>query len=457
MRQVLMTVVLVVCGIGLGTPQSAFAQATLVLHEFAGDTEHLGEVAGDGSVTVSTESAADCCWTSNVTAYDPETDRIFFLGGKIAGDPASSTRRVVIYDYDGVNLSVTVGPALSSDYNYNFLEYDTSTDTLYAMAYNSALASSSGNTTRQHELLTVNPATGAVATVGSPISDCCWISTDVSTFDQSGGSFIFLGAKYSDGSSQTRRVFTVDVSDGSVDSSPQLDGGSTDYRYNFMELDPGTGNLYTFAYNAALAASSNPQVKREELHRINPTTGALTMVGSGVTDCCSVSSNSAAFDSGAGALLFVAAYTTSSSDKRLFSIDPADGSVDADPVIDTGATSYAINGLEYRIDPDTCYDLTTSHTGSGSDPVVSPTESTGCTTGMYKAGEALVITVTPDAGWIAAAWEGTDDDSSHANTNTATMPIGSHSIVVHYAVPIALMDFETGDTSQWSSAVGEAP
>ena len=39
--------------------------------------------------------------------------------------------------------------------------------------------------------------------------------------------------------------------------------------------------------------------------------------------------------------------------------------------------------------PPTCYALSLSHTGQGSNPVASPTNSTGCSTGQYVAGETI--------------------------------------------------------------------
>ncbi len=52
--------------------------------------------------------------------------------------------------------AVLSNPTLTTGYNSNFLENDETTGTLYAVAYNAALATSSGNTTKQEELLTIS-------------------------------------------------------------------------------------------------------------------------------------------------------------------------------------------------------------------------------------------------------------------------------------------------------------
>ena len=88
--------------------------------------------------------------------------------------------------------------------------------------------------------------------------------------------------------------------------------------------------------------------------------------------------------------------------------------------------------VTYEEDSPICYALTLTHTGSGSDPVVDPTNSAGCNTSMYTANEAISLTALPDSGWHISSWSGTDDDASTAVTNTLTMPANNHSVAVNY-------------------------
>ncbi|HEY3311515.1 MAG TPA: LamG-like jellyroll fold domain-containing protein [Anaerolineales bacterium] len=82
----------------------------------------------------------------------------------------------------------------------------------------------------------------------------------------------------------------------------------------------------------------------------------------------------------------------------------------------------------------TCYALTLSHTGEGSDPTTSPANSTGCPAGQYVASETISLSgAIPVAGWQINGWIGTSDDTSTANANTLSMPAGAHSASVNYS------------------------
>ena len=80
----------------------------------------------------------------------------------------------------------------------------------------------------------------------------------------------------------------------------------------------------------------------------------------------------------------------------------------------------------------TCYALTRSHTGSGSDPVASPASSSGCPTGQYHAGELIQLTANPSSGWHVGSWSGTNNDASTSTTNWVTMPASNRTVTVNY-------------------------
>jgi len=82
-----------------------------------------------------------------------------------------------------------------------------------------------------------------------------------------------------------------------------------------------------------------------------------------------------------------------------------------------------------------CNTLTYTPAGSGSDPVASPSNSDGCASGQYHQGEPITLTVSPDSGWSVGSWTGTDNDASTSNTNTLTLPDGSHQVAVAYFNP----------------------
>ena len=83
-------------------------------------------------------------------------------------------------------------------------------------------------------------------------------------------------------------------------------------------------------------------------------------------------------------------------------------------------------------DAPTCYALTLTHTGQGSDPTATPPNSTGCPAGQYIAGHIPTLTASPSAGWTVGSWTGTQNDASTATTNTVEMPAAAHTASVNY-------------------------
>ena len=80
----------------------------------------------------------------------------------------------------------------------------------------------------------------------------------------------------------------------------------------------------------------------------------------------------------------------------------------------------------------TCYQLTLEKSGQGSTPTASPTASTGCAIGRYTSGQTINLSASPTSGWRVGSWQGTTNNGSTANTNTATMPAAAHTVRVNY-------------------------
>ena len=99
--------------------------------------------------------------------------------------------------------------------------------------------------------------------------------------------------------------------------------------------------------------------------------------------------------------------------------------------------------VNYTQIPVTCYALTLSHTGQGSDPIASPTNSTGCSAGQYTGSASITLTAAPAAGWQVSSWTGTNNNNSTATTNTVTMPANAHSASVTY--------IETPPSTGWTA------
>jgi hypothetical protein len=97
--------------------------------------------------------------------------------------------------------------------------------------------------------------------------------------------------------------------------------------------------------------------------------------------------------------------------------------------------------------PLTCYTLTLSHTGQGSDPLADPTSSAGCPLGRYIEGETINLSgAIPDPGWQIGSWTGTSQNDSTADTNSLTMPASAHAVSVIYKVYLYLPSIFRGGT-----------
>ena len=81
-----------------------------------------------------------------------------------------------------------------------------------------------------------------------------------------------------------------------------------------------------------------------------------------------------------------------------------------------------------------CYALTLNHSGSGSDPLATPANSSGCPTGRYHFNENVTLNgAVPAAGWQVGSWSGTVNNASTATSNSVTMPAADHTAGVNYS------------------------
>ena len=55
-----------------------------------------------------------------------------------------------------------------------------------------------------------------------------------------------------------------------------------------------------------------------------------------------------------------------------------------------------------------------------------------CIRDSYTAGQAINLSAIPTSGWRVGNWQGTTNNASTANTNTATMPAAAHTVRVNY-------------------------
>jgi hypothetical protein len=120
------------------------------------------------------------------------------------------------------------------------------------------------------------------------------------------------------------------------------------------------------------------------------------------------------------------------------------------------ATSTA--SVNYTAIPPTCYALTLSHTGQGTDPVATPAYSTGCSAGYYLSGATVNLSdAVPVSGWHISGWTGTSNNGSTASTNSLTMPAGPRTASVTYAQDPSADRFAFVVTTDWHTSSGQTP
>ncbi len=189
-----------------------------------GGNEGLYEVnTTTGARTLVGSGIAGCCFVSGgVSALDFDGDRLFFVGRYNAD--AGTVNRIFTLATGSGALVTDPAPTLPGNRNYNFLEWDPSPGTLYAVVRDTIGAA--------EELTTINPADGAAPQVGSDIASCCGVSSGVSGLDPIGDRFFFPGVL---GAESPRRLWSLALGTGAVVNNPQL---SDTENYNFIEFAP---------------------------------------------------------------------------------------------------------------------------------------------------------------------------------------------------------------------------
>jgi hypothetical protein len=261
-------------------------------------------------------------------------------------------------------------------------------DNLYAVIFDTL--------TDTEKLVIVDPATGSLTGVGTGIADCCFISSGVSSIDAAGDVFYFVGRFLAD-PSDDQRIYAFDLTTGALLSDPLL---PTDTNYNFLEIDPSPGTLYGVVFDVLAS--------QEKLVEVDPASGSLTPVGSGIVNCCGISSGVSALDPNGDVFYFIGALMTES-DRRVFALDLATGAVLGNPLLPS-TNNY--NFLEFDANQPpvaVCQDVTVeagpmctadADVDDGSfDPEGGPVTATQDPPGPYGLGETMVtLTVEDDQG-----------------------------------------------------------
>ncbi len=178
-----------------------------------------------------------------------------------------------------------------------------------------------------------------------------------------------------------------------------------------------------------------PQTVTVNYVEIPPVCYALTLTHTGTgSDPAASPTNSTGCSAGqyvAGAVISLTAAPGSGWKVGSWTGTDDDASTSTTNQVTMPAAAHAASVTYTEIQP-TCYALTRIHTGNGTDPVASPANSTGCTSGQYVAAAVITLTATPGSGWTVGSWIGTDNDGSAATTNQVTMPAAVRTVTVNY-------------------------
>lgn len=281
-----------------------------------------------GLLTTVGSSSEDCCLIGGFPVYalDATIGRFYAAGFRLSDGEGSDFR---LLGFDAAAGTLESDPVLASGtYNNNLFKLDIGSGTLWGLVYDLGAA--------EEAVVIVTPTNADRTQVGNTIADCCSIGGfNVSAFDPATGRLYVAGSLISDPG--TKRLLGFDALTGTLVSSPAL---SPDWQYNDFEMDPLTGTLYGIAFDF---------VSKEYVVTVNTTTGAVTPVGDGIADCCTVSSGNA-FNPYTGQLYIMGNRLDDAggSGPRLLGFDVASGTLATDPYLPAG---WNYNVLQVAVTP----------------------------------------------------------------------------------------------------------
>lgn len=246
--------------------------------------------------------------------HDEGGNRFFF-----AGTPNAGVAKV--YSLSTVNGALLASPNLSNAQNgIMMMEWDAGESKLFCLV-------SVGAGDRQ--LCTVNPATGAVTLLGSPIAGASLGTAGIHTLDATGNRFFFTGFL----GANPEALYIINTATGVEITSPNLSGPITSVRS--LAWDPGESVLF------GLFGLANGDA---QLGTVNTTTGAVSLRGNPLTGG-TVGTSGAALDPGADRYYF--AGSPSGGNRTIYSINTVNGlEVDSHEV-----TGSILDILALRFDP----------------------------------------------------------------------------------------------------------
>ena len=186
------------------------------------------------------------------------------------------------------------------------------------------------------QLVTLDPATGAVTAIGGSIDPPNATSQGQVALDSDGGRFFFIGTP---GVETNPRIYTLDTATGAVISNPTVLG-----QFLAIEYDEDDDVLYGLI---------NPGDGSKQLVSIDENTGVLTPIGPTIGPApLGVTLGVHAIDSG-GNRFFFGGMPLSETTQRVYTLDTQTGALLSSPPV----AGQPILGIEYDDGEDVLYGL----------------------------------------------------------------------------------------------------
>lgn len=230
----------------------AWSQTIALTHDVTNGRQQLADISGAGSLTPFGAGISGCCDMAGALATLADDEVVF-----IAEDAGLNTQTLHRLDASSGN-QVGSSVVLSTSERYLALAWDNTNSRLLA------LARPNGGATLG--LRSINSTTGAASSIGAAINNCCGVAVGVDLLDASNNVW-YVVMRLSTESSW--RLFTISTSTGAVIAQPVMSQPPV-----ALLLD-GSQVLAVYHDNGL-----------EVMARVNTSTGALSNLGGGRSNCC---------------------------------------------------------------------------------------------------------------------------------------------------------------------------
>lgn len=182
-----------------------------------------------------------------------------------------------------------------------------------------------------HEVLAiVDQATGELTPLGAGIAECCTASVLDAALNAAGNKYYAIMTRSGE---RTPRILTFDTQSGQASASAPL---TDTLAINYLAYDG--------ASNSLLALSFITSTLTTQVVRLDPATGAATILNPAITQCCSPIAFDAAYAAAARRLYIAVSLYDGSIQPRLLTISGENGALLANTVLDDSLT---VNHMVY--------------------------------------------------------------------------------------------------------------